>query len=290
MTPFPVSEPLLCYFATYLGCSHLAPQTIKVYLAAIRHMQITLGLPEPRQLSSMPRLRLVQSGIQRLHAHNSSPKIRLPITPAILQRLKRYWSPKCSDPDTIMLWAAAVTCFFGFFRAGEICIPTLSSFDKERHLAWGDVSLNNRSDPTCMKVHLKYSKTDQLGQGVDIFIGKTGCALCPIQATIAYMAVRGSSEGPYFRLSCGHPLTKPYFTSHIREALQAIGLPESQFAGHSFRIGAATTAASAGLEDSTIRTLGRWNSSAFLLYIRTPREQLAMLSRALLAPQTDYQN
>jgi len=135
-----------------------------------------------------------------------------------LQRLKRYQSSNCLDPDIIMLWAAAVTCFFGFFRAGEICIPTLNSFDKERHLAWGDVLLNNRSNPSCMKVHLKYSKTDQLGQGVDIFIGKTGCTLCPIQATVAYMAVRGSSEGPYFRLSCGHPLTKPYFTR--------------QFAGH----------------------------------------------------------
>jgi len=205
--------------------------------------------------------------------------------PVILQRLKRYWSSNCPDPDITMLWAAEVTCFIGFFRAGEICIPTLNSFDKERHLAWGDVLLNNRSDPSCMKVHLKYSKTDQLGQGVDIFIGKTGCTPCPIQAAVAYMAVCGSSEGPYFRLSCSHPLTKPYFTSHIREALQAIGLPESQFASHSFRIGAATTAASAGLEDSTICTLGRWNSSAFLLYIRTPREQLAMFSRALLAPE-----
>ena len=28
-------------------------------------MQITLGLPEPRAFSSLPRLRLVQSGIQR---------------------------------------------------------------------------------------------------------------------------------------------------------------------------------------------------------------------------------
>ena len=65
LSPFPVSESVLCYFATYLACQRLSPQTIKVYLAAIRYMQITLGLPEPKEYSLMPRLRLVQSGIQR---------------------------------------------------------------------------------------------------------------------------------------------------------------------------------------------------------------------------------
>lgn len=57
----------------------------------------------------------------------------------------------------------------------------------------------------------------------------------------------------------------------LRRALAAIGYPQEDYAGHSFRIGAATTAAAAaGLEDSTIQLLGRWNSAAFLSYIRTP--------------------
>ena len=60
-----------------------------------------------------------------------------------------------------------------------------------------------------------------------------------------------------------------------------MGLPESNFAGHSFRIGATTAAANAGIEDSTIQMLGKWSSAAFLSYIRTPREHLARFSRAL---------
>ena len=41
-----------------------------------------------------------------------------------------------------------------------------------------------------------------------------------------------------------------------------------KYAGHSFQISAATTAASAGIQDSTIQTLDRWQSSCYLLYVR----------------------
>ena len=284
VSPFPVSESILCYFSSYLACKTLSPQTIKTYLAGIRHMQITLGLPEPRAFSSLPRLRLVQSGIQRTHAQRSSSpaKIRLPITPAILRKIQEQWSVKSSDPDIVMLWAAAVLCFFGFFRAGEITVPSQNSFDSGRHLSWGDVAVDNPMHPTMLRVKLKCSKTDQLGKGVEVYVGRTGCQLCPVAATLAYMASRGSQEGAFFQFKTGQPLTKPKFTQHVRTALQAAGLPYLNFAGHSFRIGAATSAARAGIEDSVIRTLGRWNSAAFLVYIRTPREHLAQFSVALV--------
>jgi len=96
-----------------------------------------------------------------------------------------------------------------------------------------------------------------------------------------YMSIRGVNAGPFFVLKNGNPLTKSLFTARIRDALHAIGLPEDNFAGHSFQIGAATAAAYAGIEDSVIRTMGRWSSSAFLVYIRTPRERLALFSKHL---------
>lgn len=172
-------------------------------------------------------------------------------------------------------------CFFGFFRAGELTTLSLQDYDPGRHLSWGDVAIDNQQHPQTLRIHLKRSKTDQLGAGADIFIGRTDCPLCPVAGVVAYMAARGTQPGPFFRFRNSHPLTKPRFTKEVRLVLQAAGLPYESFAGHSFRIGAATAAARAGVEDSTIRMMGRWSSSAFLAYIRTPREQLAQFSARL---------
>ena len=69
----------------------------------------------------------------------------------------------------------------------------------------------------------------------------------------------------------------------VREALTELGFNPEEFAGHSFRIGAATAAAQAGIEDSVIRAIGRWKSDAFLRYVRTPRDQLAEYSSQIAA-------
>ena len=41
------------------------------------------------------------------------------------------------------------------------------------------------------------------------------------------------------------------------------------------------TAAAMKVEDSIIKTLGRWESAAYLLYVRIPREELKEISGTL---------
>ncbi len=86
--PFPVTEHLLCCFASFLEDQGLAPQTGKVYLSAIRSMKILLGLPDPRDQSSLPILKRVQAGISRARARAGPPsRIWLPITVQILEQI-----------------------------------------------------------------------------------------------------------------------------------------------------------------------------------------------------------
>ena len=62
-SPFLVTEYLLCCYAPFLANRSLTPQTINSYLSAVRNMQITLGLPDPREKSFLLMLKRVQAGL-----------------------------------------------------------------------------------------------------------------------------------------------------------------------------------------------------------------------------------
>ena len=278
-----MTEHLLCCFAAHLAEQGLAPQTCSSYLAAVRSMQITLGLPDPRDSSSLPILKRVQAGIRRARLNKANPpQVRLPITANVLDKIRSSLD-QSSNPHKVLLWAIACMAFFGFFRLGELLLDTPGAFVPSASLAWGDVAVDCQTTPTKVKIHLKKSKCDQFGTGADIILGRTLKPLCPVAAVVCYMVERGSKPGPFSMDAKGKAVSKAWFVGEMRGILQSLGLPQHQYAGHSFRIGAAITAALAGVEDSTIQTLGRWHSAAFLQYIRMPKERLAAVASTLAA-------
>jgi hypothetical protein len=134
-----------------------------------------------------------------------------------------------------------------------------------------------------MFITIKASKTDPFRAGVTIVMGATGHDLCPVAATVPFLSLRGAQEGPLFKFSDGSFLTRPRFVQEVRSLLTAIGVNATTYSGHSFHIGATTTAAIAGVESHVIQTMGRWSSSAYLAYIRLPRETLSGVSAQLAA-------
>ena len=95
---------------------------------------------------------------------------------------------------------------------------------------------------------------------------------------MTYVARRGKEQGPLFMFEDKRLLTKDRFVARVREALSATGVNAKSCSGHSFCIGVAATAGRKGLSSEKIQTLGRWESSAYLLYVRLPREELSSVS------------
>ena len=276
-----MNENLWCRFTAYLAEEGLAPSTIKLYLSAVRHLQVSMGLPDPK-MGDMARLEQVVKGAKREYGKkNPGKKERLPITPDILLQMKEVWNSHPKAFDNIMLWAACCLCYFGFLRSGEITVPSENTYDKSVHLNMADVAVDSITSPSLVRVTIKESKTDQFRRGVDIYVGKTSNQICPVGALMAYIASRGSEDGPFFRFEDGRLLTKDRFVSEVRKTLSAAGINAKVYSGHSFRIGAATTAGRKGLSAEKIQTLGRWESSAYLLYIRLSREELSSVSQLI---------
>ena len=266
--PFPVSESTLEMFVAHLASS-VSYGTIKSYLCAVRSLQIDLGYGDP--LVATPRLEHVLRGIRRALSLKSPIRPpRLPVTQNLMLLIRT--SLNLADFDHAMFWAAFCTAWFGFLHVSEFTSPP-SGFDPAVHLSLNDVAVDCHLHPSAVFLTIKASKTDPFRKGVQLYLPRTDRLLCPVSSLSYFLHHRGNLPGPLFVFSDGTALSRRHVTDRLRSILAAAGV-DGNFSSHSFRIGAATSASAAGLSDSLIRTLGRWSSDAYLVYVRTSKVTL----------------
>ena len=275
--PLPASEQQLILFAADLS-HRLSSSTVRSYLSAIRFLHVSSGHGDP--LAGRLQLDLLSRGIRK--SKPAGKDNRLPVTPLVLEKMYGILNRNPSECESKLLWAACCLGFFGFLRSGEFTAPS-RGYDPPWHLSVQDIAVDSTTNPTWLQITINGSKTDQLRQGVNIVVGRTSSHICPVNSVLAYVACRGFGQGPLFRHKDGSPLTREQLVSGMRETLLAAGVEYHRFSGHSFWIGAATAAAARGVADSTIQTLGRWNSESFRHYIRMPKSELASYSGKLVS-------
>ncbi|XP_011407978.1 PREDICTED: uncharacterized protein LOC105315143 [Amphimedon queenslandica] len=233
----------------------------------------------------MPRLKQIIKGVAVLRERDGSTsrRGRLPVTPNILRWMRAVWLRGSQEEgySHVMLCAVLRVTFFIFSRSGEMTVLEGALFDPRVHLDIQDISVDREGQLRVVSIRLKKFKTDQEGRGATLIFGRTGNELCPVSALIQYIKLRGTKPGPLFQWKDGTPLSCTRFVGEVQNVSLEAGLPARKFTGHSFLIGAATTAATLGVEDSKIQTLGRWKSSAFLSYIRLGTGQLVSMSKVL---------
>ena len=268
INPLPASELTLRYFCTELSRS-LSHSTIKVYLAGIRLFHIENNCPDPTK--EAPLLHYLCTAIKRHTGENYLN--RHPITISLLQFIKTsiFHRHRLPFHDRLLFWAAFTLAFYGFLRASEYTSPTPSHYNRHLHLLKKDITI--RKDR--MLICIKGSKTEQFRKRASILISKTGTSTCPVTAMNDFLKHSHHPKSlPLFAFQDGKFLTRRD-VSTMTKSLLASRVPDvHRYSSHSYRIGAATTAAAAGIPDSLIQTLGRWHSNAYKSYIRTSPEVL----------------
>lgn len=196
------------------------------------------------------------------------PLVRKPITFDLLTSMRSKLRSICWSRYEARLFSAAFSlAFFGALRVGEVVLEVIRGRES-RGLLLQDVTLS----PSEVVLSIRNSKTDQLGRGATLRLPATGGkGPCPVKDTSKYLNLRPQGQGPFFIHENGAPLARHQFAKVMRKVIAACGLTAADYAPHSFRIGAATSAAHWGLSVERIKNMGRWKSNAFRGYVHSRR-------------------
>ena len=98
-------------------------------------------------------------------------------------------------------------------RSAEYVAQTSTRFDSNTLLV-SDVSIS--SDHSRLFINLRVSKVDPFRHGTIIRLFRLDSPLCPVQATISYLAIIPVHNGPMFQFQNGTYLTRQYISSLLQ--------------------------------------------------------------------------
>lgn len=265
--PLPVSIQNVMLFIAFCYSTGLAPSTVTTYISAISYHHKIANLCDPTKNFVVKKC---LQGYQKLKRTYDS---RLPVTIEVLAQLIQSLQHTTSSYFVrSLLKAMYLLAFYAFLRVGEFTnsITTLKRDDPI--LSVDDICFqytnNVLSGVEIRFTHFKHSKNS--AQTVYISCCRHEDDRCPVHALFQYLELRKARSGPLFSFMDGSPVSRAFFTKNLNLSLTWSGLSKQFYKGHSFRIGAATTAAASGVADAKIQMMGRWSSSAFKKYIRIP--------------------
>jgi integrase len=251
-----------------------APAAAKPIVASIRFHHIKLLGRAPSYDQTV--IQQLTKGIANTALLNAAARPRrVALSPsdvsAILQALPRI----VRDRYEVRLYRAAfLLAFGGFLRVSEYTAASTIS-EGDRCLKLSELEL------TASAVTITLSRSKTSIAPVSVTVQASIGPLCPVAALNSYLELRGDTAGPLFRFTDGRLLSARAVNSIMKRAALCVGLDPATISSHCFRIGAATSAAAAGVPSSIVQAFGRWASGSFFGYVRPDAQTLEAVSSSL---------
>ncbi|XP_071099006.1 integrase/recombinase xerD homolog, partial [Haliotis cracherodii] len=261
---WPVPLDQVVNFIAYLSVTHHSPNTVKTYIAALSSHHKFHGLTDCTNHF------LIGKIVTGLHKSAGRPDTRKPITADLLQVVTNNLPHVCSSAYEARLFKAVYcTAFFGFFRVSEL----VQTGPSKTGCAIQNLSFSG--NPQQLSIHLPHSKSDQYRMGTTVTMSPIpGNPLCPVVAIKHYLEARPSGPQHAFVHFDHSPVTRYQFQALLKKALAHSNINTACYSSHSFRIGAATSAAMNGVPEHLIQQYGRWKSDCYNAYIRLPTNSM----------------
>ena len=257
-------DPLL--MLTFISCcaGSYSGKTLSNYSYAIRAWHVLHGAP---WRINPPEMKAALDGATILAPPSSKRPKRAPLLVDIISAIATKMD--FAKPLDAAVYSCLTTVFFSAARLGEFTLPSLKAFVPSLHVKRSDVIL--RQDRHGLKVTVfRLPHTKCSANGEDVFWATQEGILDPEAALNNHFAVNNPPpDQPLF--SWRHPqglrpLTRTEFLKRINLAAADLGIESLK--GHGIRIGATLEYLLRGVPFDVVKSIGRWSSEAFLLYLR----------------------
>ncbi|TFY50163.1 hypothetical protein EVJ58_g11160 [Rhodofomes roseus] len=250
--------------------------TIRNYVYGVRAWHILHGVTWHRNKDELDTL--LRAAL-KLTPAVSQRKPRRPWTVDFLTTIQPYL--EVDKPLGAAVWACAVVGFYSIARVGELTVPTLQGFQTTLHVTRKQLRPEtDRSGRSVWALRLPATKSSPSGETLS-FARQDG-ATDPEAALAAHFRI--NDPGPDQALFAfwytdramrrrQRVLTKDQFLKAIAAAAQNAGIDPLQ--GHGMRIGGTLEYLLRGTPFDVVKTMGRWKSDAFQLYLRKHAQILA---------------
>lgn len=252
----PISPVVLGFFISYMHNKQYAASTIETYVSAIGFVHKLYDEKDPSGSF------IVKKAIQGVKKDRPTADVRLPITQPILHKLVDAIH-HCADTLYKQTMYASMfrLAFAAFLRVGEMA---MSHKNEDNILALRDITRNQESGG----IRITFRKFKHSGGRKKVVEIARQQRSCPVQALEKYLHIRGQQPGYLFQWPTGKAVKREEFNRILQSTLNFCQLDPLTYKTHSFRIGAATHAASLGYSKMQLQEMGRWRSDAFLKYVR----------------------
>ena len=244
----------------------------------------------------MHRLHAMWKGMEKLHFRGQTvhrEQKRWGVRPQWLARAISTAKAQCinAGPYSTVLhlnYSAAMECAFaGMLRGIEVC-PT--HFDPKTEPTRNDVTFGDGFAILYCR-NSKAKGKDRLRK-LPVYLPEGGSIIDPVRALRRLFELdpvpkHKWGQTPLFRdpQLASTSLNVAQLRTVLRAWLAEIGLPSARYGAHSLRIGGATAFFESDGQKLEIQTQGRWDSDAYLAYIRVARQRV--LARAKRACSTE---
>ena len=231
----------------------------------------------------LSRLPAMLKGLRRVLGSNPRA-VRRGVAPSALRRGMDVLLDPCV-PAHANLRAALSLALQGLLRSAEYACDSGVRFNPAKHLTRADIVECTPERLVVMMLPCKNMR-HLTGKTCPLVIGSGGelvDAVAEVRNMLAVDPVSPLAAGttPLFRdPATNEPLRTNRVRDLVRDVMRASGESDpSHFGTHSLRIGGATALFAAGADPTVIRTMGRWSSDCYRLYVRACFESTLKWSR-----------